>query len=219
MIKQQFKGMKLSRTKVKNNIISVFNLCEDRHMNDWYMEAKMWAIGVTSEHLPMFVTKVPGMDLSAIAPSTVNKVVGITAATSPMKRWEENQRLVVDFIKNGKCGHFGSVNEKCQAIMESDGTDTEILDILSGRKTQRFYMSINYCTSYDGVTIDRHALSIALGYRINNETFKTMTKRQYEFFEECYRYAAKSLGITPMLLQSSTWQVFRERKHEFPKEK
>jgi thermostable 8-oxoguanine DNA glycosylase len=80
-------------------------------------------------------------------------------------------------------------------------------------------MSINYCSSYDGVTIDRHALSIALGYRIADDSFRAMTRTQYEFFEECYRYTAKALGISPMLLQSSTWQVFRERKNEFDKEK
>jgi hypothetical protein len=209
---QKFRGLKLTRTKVKNNIVKVFNLCTDEHLNDWYREAKLHACKLFTKH----------MDHKSLHPSCgdeISKVVGIIAATSPMKRWEQNLILADDFLKDGKCGHFTAVNKKCQEILDSDGSDTAILSILGGQKTQRFYMSINYCSSYDGVTIDRHALSIALGYRIADDSFRAMTRTQYEFFEECYRYTAKALGISPMLLQSSTWQVFRERKNEFDKEK
>jgi hypothetical protein len=211
MSKQRFKGKDISRTKVKNNIIKVFNTCEDRHMNDWYSEAYSWAADLTRCYMK-YTPKLVGLH-------GTSKVVGILAATSPMKRWESNKMLVKQFLEYGECGHFAAVNKKCKAIYESGGTDTEILDILNGPKTRRFYMSINYHMTYDGVTIDRHALSIALGYRVSNNTFRGMTKRQYEFFEECYRYAARSLGITPMLLQSSTWQVFRENKSLFTKDK
>jgi hypothetical protein len=209
MSKQAFKGLKLSRTMVKNNIMKVYNMCEIRHMDDWYVKAKVLSINTWVNFQNHYGLKIGG----------IAKVTGILAATSPMKRWEENIKLTQDFLANGKCGHFGAVNEKCKRILESGGSDTEILDILGGRKTQRFYMSIKYPLDYGGVTIDRHALSIALGYRISNETFSCMTKKQYEFFEECYRYTASHIGITPMLLQSSTWQVFRERKLEFKKEK
>lgn len=218
MIEQQFRNIKLTRTKVKNNIIKVFNLCEDRHLNDWYAEAKLMAIEIAAKSWwpngagdPVSIRQGP-FDL------WTNKVVGFIAATSPTKRWEENLKIAKDFIYKGDCGHFVTVVNKCQHIYDSSGTDTEILGILKGPKTSRFYMSINYCLSYNGVTIDRHALSVALGYKISNEAFITMTKRQYEFFEECYIYTARSLGITPMLLQSATWQVFRERKKEFKKE-
>jgi hypothetical protein len=64
------------------------------------------------------------------------------------------------------------------------------------------------------VTIDRHALSVALDYWVSDEEYSGMTKKQYEFFRDCYIWTADSIGVSPLRLQSATWVVFRRIKKE-----
>lgn len=58
------------------------------------------------------------------------------------------------------------------------------------------------------VTIDRHAISIALG-RVSTQKEQSLTKNQYEFFVQCYVWTAEQLGITPSELQGRTWSAWR----------
>ena len=65
------------------------------------------------------------------------------------------------------------------------------------------------------VTIDRHALSVGLGKWIQEEDYAGMTKNQYNFFRDTYKYTANILGISPVLLQSTTWERFRKIKQNY----
>jgi len=58
------------------------------------------------------------------------------------------------------------------------------------------------------VTIDRHAIAIALG-RTAKDNELQLTPKQYDWFQDCYRYLADRLGIRPSLLQSITWEIWR----------
>ena len=104
---------------------------------------------------------------------------------------------------------------KAKAILESNGSEAEILDILKGNKVCAFFLNILHPDKAISITIDRHALSIALGYWITDEQVRTMTANQYEFFVQCYRWTAASLGINPLLLQSTTWETWRRIKNNY----
>ena len=89
--------------------------------------------------------------------------------------------------------------------------DILITDILKGEKIKAFYNNITYPLTSNSVTVDRHALSIALGVKLTDEQYKTHnpTKRQNEFLQLCYKLAAKDLGVTGLECQAQTWESLR----------
>ena len=117
----------------------------------------------------------------------------------------------------GDCGHMGAFKNKALNIIRSNGTDESIKNILSGNKITSFYLNIMYPDRISEVTIDRHALSIALGYWITEEDYAGMTDAQYNFFVECFTLAANKVGVKPLLMQSATWVKFRKIKKNYRK--
>ena len=107
------------------------------------------------------------------------------------------------------------ISHKANKIIDCDGSDEAILAILNGRKITSFYLNIMYPHKVEFVTIDRHALSIALGYWISEKDYAGMTANQYNFFEQCFTLAAMKADISPVLMQSSTWVRWRKIKKEF----
>lgn len=191
---QKFKNIELTRTKVKNNILLIWNQCADSDKFDWYQDANLFALGFSSD---------------AIAHS---KLIGIIAALSPLKSWDQNKKIAIDFLMTGTCGHMPLCLGKAKRIMELDGTDETILAILNGNKISAFFLNIKYFDKAVNVTIDRHALSIALGHKITESEYSGMTLKQYEFFQDCYIWTANKLNISPLLLQSATWVKYRTLK-------
>ena len=203
MVNQVFKGEVLSRTKVKNNILRIWKLCGDVDIYDWYREANGFAIEL--------IDNIPA-DSNTVA---IRKACGVIAALSPVKQWEQNKICAIDMIKTGDCGHMKVFKGKARRILENGNSEKNILEILKGRKISSFFMNILYPDNAEIVTIDRHALSVALGYRINNETYQGITKNQYDFFVDCYRLASESVSVSPALMQSATWVKFRKIKNNY----
>lgn len=189
---QRFNNNILTRTKTVNNILRVYSKTSIDQRNDWYSEANDFCL-----------------DLSERYHISNSIVIGILSALSPLKKWDQNKKITEDLIENKDCRQMRIFVGKALAILESDGTDKSILKILNGKKISAFYLNIKYPENNDTSTIDRHSLSIALGYKINDSEYN-MTKIQYKFFVDCYKIASKKANTTLLLMQSSTWQYFRE---------
>lgn len=202
MKKIKFKGETLTRTKVSNNILKIFDLSDSEDRFDWYSDAHYFCIGLANSY---------GLKVSTVA--------GIVAALSPLKTWEQNKKMAISLIKSGTCGHIGSFIAKANKIFENDysNTDEKILEVLSGQKICAFYLNIMYPNSAQNITIDRHALSISLGHWITEEEYRSMTPNQYAFFSQCFVIAAAKRNIHPLLMQSSTWVVWRKIKTNYKK--
>ena len=188
-----------SRTKIRNNILKVYKVSVNSEQNDWYSEAHQFGVEVSS-----FLKSFKNYDV------TVNQVLGIVSALSPLKEWEKNKEIAVDFILTGDCGHMGANKRKARAILDCDGSDDKILEILSGPKTSRFYMNMMYPDG-TGVTVDRHAIAIAIGRTATNKE-QALTPKAYTFIEKCYIMTAETLGLDPLHLQSITWQAWKRIK-------
>lgn len=197
MKNQQFKSVTLSRVKTVNNILKIWSLAQDSDKYDWYTEAYDFAVCLTK-----------------VSQVNVPQACGIIAAFSPLKTWDQNKAIALSFVTTGKAGHMGAFVKKAQAILQAE-TEEDILRILSGRKIQSFFLNILYPAEALSLTIDRHALSVALGHWITETEYAGMTARQYAFFSECYRHAAKRLNVNPLLVQSATWLVWRRIKKTF----
>lgn len=192
-----FKGEVLSRTKVRNNIVKTFELSKGKlEFDNWYIEANSVMVDIAFEF---------GMRYS------VEQITAITAAFSPLKTWSQNIKMTRRFLEGKKGGHFKSAIKKAEAILELGVEEDDVqkfLDILNGNKISSFFMNILQPNNTSVVTIDRHAISIALG-RVSTQKEQSLTKNQYEFFVQCYVWTAEQLGITPSELQGRTWSAWR----------
>lgn len=202
-----FKGEKLTRTKVTNRILKMWGLCEEDERFDWYQDANKFATHLAIKNVRIGVLKKD----SRLIP----KIVGVVAALSPVKTWEQNKKIAVDLVETGDCGHMKQFKNKAKEILKSDGSDEQILAILKGRKISSFYLNIMYPHKANHVTIDRHALSISLGKWVKDEDYSGMTANQYEFFVQCYIGAAMKAKVSPLLMQSATWVRFRKIKRDY----
>ena len=193
-----------SRTKIKNNIIKTYNKKTESELNDWYQEAHDFGIEVSK----MFdnVSK--------------RQVLGIISALSPLKEWNKNKELAVDLILTGNAGHMKRNVQKARDILalndydynynDSMVLDFKIREILNGEKTKAFYTNMAYPKG-KGVTVDRHAIAIAIGRTATNKE-QAISKDVYTFIEKCYIMTSETLGLAPLHLQSITWQTWKRVK-------
>lgn len=170
---------------------------------EWYDRAKRMAEWIAQE-----------LDLP------VNTVIGVMAALSPNNRWERNCKdtdtmcrafVAGDCLSDFKVSCYNTMKAKAWSILVDELTDDEdILTRLNGQKIRSFYSNIR---GLDEVTIDGHALNIALGVRQGLTTDATnMGKRQYKELQLAYVKAAKRVKVQPHVLQAITWTTWK-REH------
>jgi len=200
-MKQKFKGKTLYTKTVVRRIMEVYDKATNR--KDWYKEANDFAFTLSYK----IWDKTPATRKKAHA-----KVCGVIAAFSPLKSWDENMVIANLFIKTGQIKHTKTMGNKAKDILISDGEVDTISEILNGNKITSFFLNILNPSDSQAVTIDRHAISIAIGYSIT-DNFQ-MTGKQYEFFSNCYRIASQKAGILPLQMQAITWTKWREMKKE-----
>lgn len=194
---QKFKGTELKQSKVVKNILKVYNDTTFTAESNWYTTANELAVSLAKAY-----------DYNLL------QVAGVIAALSPLKSWDENKRIAEAFLKSGDAYHTGTMIAKADDIVNYDGNFQRefILTTLNGNKIQNFFLNIAYPMAKEGVTIDRHAVSIAFGKSLPDSMLRSITDRQYEFFAECYRIAAAKAGILPNEMQAVTWVKWRKLK-------
>ncbi len=188
-----FKANKLTRTVVRNNIIKVYSQTNNMDKQNWYADALLFCRYLSDKH------KVP-----------LDNVIGVVSALSPRKNWELNKRVAEDLLTDGTCGHMKVFVKKAKDILNVD-SEYEILQVLNGKKITSFYLNIRYPNRIGTVTVDRHAIAVAIGRNATNDEL-ALTDKQYKFFEDCYKWTAEIVGITPQLLQAITWETWRKNK-------
>jgi len=195
-----------SKTKIKNNIMKTYLLRIEKENNHWYQEANDWAVEVSR-----FLLTFNGQSVS------VQQVLGVVSALSPMQEWNKNKDIAIQLIMTGDCGYMERGKQKARDILSIPkmlgihSLDSEIKSILNGEKTKTFYENMVYPTRSSGVTVDRHAISIAIGH-IADDKEQSISKDVYTFIEKCYIMTAETLGLAPLHLQSITWQTWKRIK-------
>lgn len=198
-MKQKFKGRILTTTKTVNNILRVYDSLSYPE-KDWYLIANSFAKDLSVKYRNELDINCPT--------KAVNKVCGIIAALSPLKSWNENKLIAEIYLNTARAKHIKAFEQKCHDIMDSSGSIEEIVDILNGQKIVSFFLNIVNPKGVNEVTIDRHAVSIAVGEKLSNKDL-VITKNQYLFFVNCYKIASYKRGILPLEMQSATWVEWR----------
>jgi hypothetical protein len=193
-----------SKTKIKNNIMKTYQLRTDKETNDWYQDAHDWAVEVSN-----FLFKFSGRRISK------QQVLGVVSALSPMQEWNKNKEIAIQLIMTGDCGYMERGKQKARDILRLGGHfrhfDSEIKSILNGEKTKTFYENMVYPTRSNSVTVDRHAIAIAIG-RTATDKEQSISKDVYTFIEKCYIMTSETLNLAPLHLQSITWQTWKRIK-------
>lgn len=193
----KFNGKTYTQKKCVDNILRVYHSSESNPELDsqWYWDAHSIAMKIASD------TNTP-----------VYKVAGVIAALSPKVAWKRNVKIAREFITTGTTGHTTLFLNKARAVMDAPSI-TAINGILGGNKIDSFFMNIMFPGVNTGhVTIDRHAISIAVGQALGENNLR-ITRNQYRFFVTCYQISADMLGQTlPQNVQSTTWVAWRKLK-------
>ena len=186
-----------SRTKIINNILRIYDISTEEDRHDWYLEANRFCY-----------------NLGIIYDLHPNTVAGITAAMSPMVTWEQNKNMVTDLITTGDAKGLSLGVNKAKTILENRIASPEkILEVLNGQKISAFFMNISGDENF--ITIDRHMLSICVGRWVTQDSFRTITPKQYDFLAQCVVLAGDKRSVSPILMQSATWVVWRRIKRDY----
>lgn len=152
----------------------------------WYREANAYAASLDND---------------------VERAAGVMAAISPMMPWPRNKILAAE-IYNGRQGGCLPDNwVKARRILDGEAP----LDVLSGDKVVAFFHNIMLSPEY--VTIDRHAIDIAIGRPLSNkERSVWLGKRKRAVLVKAYENAAKIAGVSAFEIQAVTWVVWRKTR-------
>lgn len=133
---------------------------------------------------------------------------GVLAALSPRTDWKHNKlyaERVCRFALDGQeypppCSTFNRLDKAWKIALLVDPTVQQILVILNGPKTCRFFRNIT--GDEHAVTIDVWGKRIATG---GMDDSAPLPGHDYNSLEGAYQVAASRLGISPRDLQAALW--------------
>ena len=175
-----------------SNILTAYDNATAADANEgtaWYADARAFAAGLAAGTL-----------------LTVEHAAGVIAALSPRVRWNTNKfaaATIVDAAQNGRSEPTvaGLTKNRAKAWVIALGRMP--LDVLGGQKVRAFYANI--LGDEDAVTVDVWAARVALG----PDATDRIPARQYVAIADAYRLAADMRGVSPMVMQATTWVYIR----------
>lgn len=188
-------------------ITKVYALATDEQYKagkDWYFQARFIANHIANKYNVPFV-KVCGV-IAALSPAT-NWVQNIADTCNLCYAWSEDLDLEKVVVTT-----YGNNKRKAAAILGLKGIGIDSVEkLMLGNskvsKTASFFRNILTGDSVD-VTIDRHAVRIALGNPKNADSI-CMTEKRYRNVRDAYRIVAEKVGLSASQVQAITWIAFR----------
>lgn len=132
---------------------------------------------------------------------------GIAAALSPQNSWGQNVADVLSLVESGQTGQTGFSEDRAREILNGSSPS----EVLGGRKVRSFYKNL-LCPEDPGpVTVDRHAVSIAIGIPLYGRHLRILERTgAYQAIAASYRSAARELDILPNQVQAVSWLAWRQ---------
>lgn len=185
----EWKKLYKNPSRVDENLLLLY----DKGTSQEYQNGKSWYENANSFSLDLAKT----YKLSAIQTS------GIISAMSPQKRWGENKILAENICQGHYVGHTSNQVKKAELIVRDvDSSPDRVKSILSGLKTQNFFMNIFNPKDKHHVTIDTHHMNACFG-----KVIPYITDKQYLFLHERTCILAKRLNLLPSQFQGVIWLI------------
>jgi hypothetical protein len=176
------------------NVLNVYRHATPEQVEQgikWYPEAREIALELDSANL--------------------RRAAGVIAAFSPRMPWWRNIVCATRLFDTGVAtGSTKAFNATAQAIF--DGGDP--LELL-GMKTRNFYLNIIDPWNPEPITIDAHAIDIAILNFMGTKGRPGLTPKRYEEFSNTYREAALRFNLLPNVMQAITWVTWRDNPSVF----
>ena len=124
---------------------------------------------------------------------------------------------------NSSFGGYATI-EKAVSVFEDGSMDNISNNVGDANKVRNFYLNIANPKDNRAITIDTHAMAIALFKPLaSNDNEVDFRPASFAFYAEAYRELANELGIEARALQSITWEaaraIFPAKKKANPKYK
>ena len=170
----------------------------------WYSEAHKFAHGLASD---------TGIGVRAVC--------HVIAVLSPACIWKRNKTdaraVCLEFIKTGRVTEtevstYGQNRAKAERILVAWFASEPWDNILSGPKVTAFARNIENPNNLEDVTLDTHALSIALGIHYTATTCPDPRPAIKDRYRRAYQIVARATDLSPCQVQAITWLCWR-RKH------
>jgi hypothetical protein len=141
-----------------------------------------------------------------------SKVLGVVAALSPFVSWptqlRHTEKFIVDEMEKAGSGRFPGFGANLRTARSILG-GTSVLQALKGPKVRAFYK--NLIGRKKPITLDRHAISAAIGRKIGQRD--KHTKSQLKLIKEAYESASSHAGIGNCDFQAVIWATWKGINH------
>lgn len=176
------------------NLSKLFDKADKSGLN-WYNEANEFCKEIANRY-----------NLS------LSQVCAIVSALSPGTNWDVNKRDSIGLIETSKglrnykhnYTTYGKNVLKARRILSGELLPENAFSLKTGAKTFNFYHNLLEPDNVNYLTVDRHCYTIA-----TNETYKSLTPKQYEKIANHYIETARRLSLIPCQLQAVLWVDYR----------
>jgi hypothetical protein len=157
---------------------------------------------------------------------TVAQAAAVIASLSPQVLWERNQMMAIKFLMNPAEATFKSDGKYQSLVGQNQGNEdkaraalvpgTDLDKLMTGvepnaRKQLNFFHNLLDPTDNKWVTMDRHAINLAIGKPLDdNDAKRVLNAVKYNGFAQAYRDAAAKLNLSPNTVQAITWANWRD---------
>lgn len=180
---------------INKNLLTVWSTVQDDDKEHWYANA--------SEIVEIFCRDLQERTGMYIP---LPNALGVVAAMSPLKTWEQNILDAFRFLEFGDYYGLGQHKRKAIAILGASSPE-EIAKILRGQKITAFFWNLHNQNMWEHITIDRHMIYMCLG-----APEIAITQKRYRLCAESVKICAKKAGVDPITFQSSVWSHWRNNK-------
>lgn len=154
----------------------------------------------------------------SLDPEDPIRAAAIIAVLSPRLAWHKNVEAASD-VYAGKAPKVLGANA-AKAVAIRDGADPD--SVVSGPKVRAFWHAIVNPSDPRAIVVDRHALDVAAGTVMDDESRGKALGRKGAYDEVCRLYvrAAQILSrefgeLSPVEVQATTWVAWRRMKKGF----
>lgn len=148
--------------------------------------------------------------------------VAVVAALSPNNKWRRNVVDAENCLKASannaseysiRCSTYGQNKTKAFRIARGESYHA----VLGGNKVWSFFKNLRHPDNDQVVTVDGHAVAVALGLRISLSKSPQLSDKQYELVAEAYRQATREINadrlvgdvLLPSQVQAICWVYYR----------
>lgn len=155
----------------------------------------------------------------SLDPADPRRAAAVLAVLSPRVHWDRNVTMAADVYAGRPVAGIRANADKARRIV--DGADPDV--VVSGPKVRAFWAAIVDPDNAEAIVVDRHALDVACGDVLDDETRGKLLGRKGAYSEVAglYRSAARRLSkelghtLTAVDVQATTWVAWRENKRAY----